>query len=60
MGEGDLGEAVITQEFIGGSWESKVWKLLIGWAATVSGWAVVGRRVFLELGSKVGNTFLLE
>ena len=33
-----LGEIVITKEPIGGSWESKAWKPLIGWTATVSDW----------------------
>lgn len=30
-----LGGSVIRKEFTGGSQQSKVWRLLIGWAATV-------------------------
>ena len=35
---GKLGAIVLTKESIGGGLGSKVWRLLIGWAATVSDW----------------------
>ena len=35
---GKLGAIVLTKESIGGGLGSKVWRLPIGWAATVSDW----------------------
>lgn len=58
--KGELGRAVRTKESIEGSWESKVQRLFIGWAATASGCTVVEWRDLFFFLLESRGTFVLE